>query len=51
MGAIAWERLERGENDGLALDVTPGTDRAPHARMARQAVRLEPAQENCSNSS
>jgi N6-L-threonylcarbamoyladenine synthase len=28
MGAIAWERLERGENDGLLLDVTPGTDRA-----------------------
>ena len=28
MGAIAWERLERGENDGLTLDVRPGTDRA-----------------------
>jgi N6-L-threonylcarbamoyladenine synthase len=28
MGAIAWERLERGESDGLTLDVTPGTDRA-----------------------
>lgn len=28
MGAIAWERLERGENDGLMLDVAPGTDRA-----------------------
>jgi N6-L-threonylcarbamoyladenine synthase len=28
MGAIAWERLERGEDDGLGLDVTPGTDRA-----------------------
>jgi N6-L-threonylcarbamoyladenine synthase len=28
MGAIAWERLERGETDGLLLDVTPGTDRA-----------------------
>ena len=27
MGAIAWERLERGENDGLELDVRPGTDR------------------------
>ena len=27
MGAIAWERLERGENDGLELDITPGTDR------------------------
>ena len=27
MGAIAWERLERGENDGLSLDVRPGTDR------------------------
>ena len=29
MGAIAWERLERGEEDGLALDVSPGTDRRP----------------------
>ena len=28
MGAIAWERLDRGESDGLLLDVTPGTDRA-----------------------
>jgi N6-L-threonylcarbamoyladenine synthase len=28
MGAIAWERLERGENDGLELDVAPGTDRS-----------------------
>jgi N6-L-threonylcarbamoyladenine synthase len=28
MGAIAWERLERGANDGLTLDVAPGTDRA-----------------------
>lgn len=28
MGAIAWERLERGENDGLTLDVLPGTDRS-----------------------
>jgi len=28
MGAIAWERLERGDDDGLALDVRPGTDRA-----------------------
>jgi N6-L-threonylcarbamoyladenine synthase len=28
MGAIAWERLERGESDGLLLDVNPGTDRA-----------------------
>lgn len=27
MGAIAWERLERGESDGLGLDVRPGTDR------------------------
>jgi len=27
MGAIAWERLERGEDDGLELDITPGTDR------------------------
>jgi len=27
MGAIAWERLERGEDDGLELDVRPGTDR------------------------
>lgn len=28
MGAIAWERLDRGETDGLTLDVKPGTDRA-----------------------
>lgn len=28
MGAIAWERLERGQDDGLDLDVRPGTDRA-----------------------
>ncbi|MBM4020789.1 MAG: tRNA (adenosine(37)-N6)-threonylcarbamoyltransferase complex transferase subunit TsaD [Planctomycetes bacterium] len=28
MGAIAWERLERGEDDGLDLDIRPGTDRA-----------------------
>lgn len=27
MGAIAWERLERGDDDGLELDVRPGTDR------------------------
>ena len=27
MGAIAWERLERGEDDGLELDVLAGTDR------------------------
>ena len=31
MGAIAWERLERGENDGLELDVRPGTDRIRRA--------------------
>lgn len=28
MGAIAWELLEQGIDDGLGLDVTPGTDRA-----------------------
>jgi N6-L-threonylcarbamoyladenine synthase len=28
MGAIAWERLERGDDDGLTLDIRPGTDRA-----------------------
>jgi N6-L-threonylcarbamoyladenine synthase len=28
MGAIAWERLERGDDDGPDLDVRPGTDRA-----------------------
>jgi hypothetical protein len=32
MGAIAWERLERGDDDGSALDVTPGTDRAANRR-------------------
>ncbi len=34
MGAIAWERLERGDDDGLSLDVAPGTDRA----TARRAI-------------
>lgn len=29
MGAIAWERIERGEDDGLELDVSPGNDRRP----------------------
>jgi len=27
MGAIAWERLERGESDSLELEVVAGTDR------------------------
>jgi len=27
MGAIAWERLERGDDDGLELDILAGTDR------------------------
>jgi N6-L-threonylcarbamoyladenine synthase len=31
MGAIAWERLERGDDDGLELDVRPGTDRTRRA--------------------
>jgi N6-L-threonylcarbamoyladenine synthase len=31
MGAIAWERLERSEDDGLELDVRPGTDRTRRA--------------------
>jgi N6-L-threonylcarbamoyladenine synthase len=34
MGAIAWERLERGDDDGLMLDVVPGTDRAAANRRA-----------------
>ena len=34
MGAIAWERLERGEDDGLLLDVRPGTDRSASWRGA-----------------
>jgi N6-L-threonylcarbamoyladenine synthase len=34
MGAIAWERLERGDDDGLELDVRPGTDRAAANRRA-----------------
>jgi len=33
MGAIGWERLERGENDGLQLDVLPGTDRSAARRL------------------
>jgi N6-L-threonylcarbamoyladenine synthase len=32
MGALAWERLERGDNDGLELDVLPGTDRSAARR-------------------
>jgi N6-L-threonylcarbamoyladenine synthase len=32
MGAIAWERLERGHDDGLGLDVSPGTDRTAAGR-------------------
>jgi N6-L-threonylcarbamoyladenine synthase len=32
MGAIAWERLERGDDDGLLLDVMPGTDRSRRSR-------------------
>jgi len=42
MGAIAWERLERGENDGLELDVLPGTDRAAGRRKsaAPAAIRV-----------
>ena len=31
MGAIAWERLERGDDDGLTLDIRPGTDRSRRA--------------------
>lgn len=27
MGALAWERLEQGHDDGPMLDVVPGTDR------------------------
>ncbi len=34
MGAIAWERLERGDDDGLELDVRPGTDRAAANRRS-----------------
>jgi N6-L-threonylcarbamoyladenine synthase len=32
MGAIAWERLEAGADDGLELDVVAGTDRAAARR-------------------
>lgn len=32
MGAIAWERLERGDHDDLDLDVTAGTDRSAARR-------------------
>ncbi|MBM4009844.1 MAG: tRNA (adenosine(37)-N6)-threonylcarbamoyltransferase complex transferase subunit TsaD [Planctomycetes bacterium] len=34
MGAIAWELLEGGHDDGAMLDVTPGTDRSAAARRA-----------------
>jgi N6-L-threonylcarbamoyladenine synthase len=33
MGAIAWERLERGADDGLELDIRPGTDRSRRAAV------------------
>lgn len=40
MGALAWERLERGDNDGLELDVLPGTDRSAARRGdARPSAR------------
>jgi N6-L-threonylcarbamoyladenine synthase len=39
MGAIAWERLERGDDDGLELDVLPGTDRAAARRMTATRSR------------
>lgn len=32
MGAIAWEKLEQGADDGLTLDVRPGTDRTARLR-------------------
>jgi hypothetical protein len=37
MGAIAWERLELGEQDDFELDVTPGTDRSGGRRAGREA--------------
>ena len=37
MGAIAWERLARGDDDGAELDVTPGTDRTA-ANRRQQAL-------------
>jgi tRNA A37 threonylcarbamoyltransferase TsaD len=43
MGAIAWERLERGEDDGLDLDVRPGTDRSAGYGSAGAGVRRGPA--------
>ena len=39
MGAIGWERLERGDDDGLGLDVTPGTDRRRPDASHRPDVR------------
>jgi N6-L-threonylcarbamoyladenine synthase len=33
MGAIAWERLEAGADDGLELDVVAGTDRTVGRRL------------------
>ena len=35
MGAIAWEHFERGDDDGLTLDVRPGTDRTAARRATR----------------
>jgi N6-L-threonylcarbamoyladenine synthase len=45
MGAIAWERLERGDADDDLLDVVPGTDRAAANRRepgSRPAVEHGP---------
>lgn len=39
MGAIAWERLECGDDDGLELDILAGTDR----RTPRPAPRADTA--------
>ena len=43
MGALAWERLERGDNDGLELDVLPGTDRSAARRNAATHSDVRPS--------
>jgi N6-L-threonylcarbamoyladenine synthase len=35
MGGIAWERIERGKTDDLALDVVPGLERGSPSRPAQ----------------
>ncbi len=42
MGAIAWERLERGDVDSLALNVRPGVERYSQLRQPPPATDVSP---------